>query len=117
MKRFDGCHLAPFRRTDAPSAKEGGIHDDDNGQHIFVDGQGGTYWFVDTTAGNVTVTLPSALESAPSTKFTVKRLSGGANTLTVTAQAGTIDGAATHSIPTQYLSYDYVSDGTNYYIV
>ena len=108
-----------FRRTDGAPAKIGGIFktDTDDGQNTFTDGQGGKYWFVDTTADNVTVTLPDATTVTADTIFTVKRTTGGANTLTVTTGGGTIDGAATFSIPTQYASYSFISDGTNYWII
>lgn len=57
---------------------------------------------VDTTAGNVTLTLPGAA-GCRGLMITVKRLSAGANTLTIAA-AGTdlIDGASSTSLPTQY---------------
>ena len=106
-----------FRRTDAASAKEGGLYGEEDGQLIFVDGQGNKYWFIDTTGGNVTVTLPSATDSAPSLIHMVKRLTAGANTLTVTTDGGNIDGAATQNIPAQYAAYTYVSDGQNYWII
>ena len=106
-----------FRRTDAAPVKVGGIYKDDSGQFTFTDGQGNKYWFVDTTAGNVTVTLPDATTMTADTQFIVKRTTGGANTLTVTAESGTIDGAASHAITAQYASYSYVSDGQNYWII
>lgn len=108
-----------FRRTDGAPVKVGGLYktDTDDGQNTFTDGQGGKYWFADTTNGDVTVTLPDATTVTADTVFTVKRISGGANTLTVTTGGGNIDGTASHSIPTQYASYSYVSDGTNYWII
>jgi len=106
-----------FRRTDSAPAKIGGIYKEDDSQQTFTDGQGNKYWFVDTTAGNVTITLPDPTTMAADTIFTVKRTTAGANTLTVQAESGTIDGAATHLIPTQYASYSYVSDGAQYWII
>lgn len=108
-----------FRRTDAAPSKIGGIFktDADSGQLTFTDGQGNTYWFVDTTGGSVTVTLPDATTVTADTIFTVKRTTAGANTLTVTTGGGNIDGAASQTINTQYASYSYVSDGTNYWII
>jgi hypothetical protein len=106
-----------FRRTDATSAKEGGIYKLEDSQWTFTDGQGNKYWFVDTTAAPVTVTLPSAADNAPHTIFSVKRLTAGANALTVQAVSGNIDGSATHSIPTQYALYSYVAHNGDYWIV
>jgi hypothetical protein len=106
-----------FRRTDAAPAKIGGIWKDENSQRTFTDGQGNKYWLVDTTGGAVTVNLPDASSVTPDTIFTVKRVTAGANALTVAAAVGNIDGSASHSIPTQYASYSYVSDGENYWII
>lgn len=108
-----------FRRTDNAPAKLGGIFktDSDNGQVSFTDGQGNVFWFVDTTSGNVTVTLPDATTVTPDTRFTVKRTTAGVNTLTVDTGGGNIDGAASKSMATQYDKYTFVSDGSNYWIV
>jgi hypothetical protein len=108
-----------FRRTDGAPVKIGGIFktDTDDGQLTFTDGQGRKYWFADTTSGNVTITLPDAAEVTPDTPFVVKRVSAGANSLTVQTGGGNIDGAATKSMATQYDTFTFVSDGTNYWIV
>ena len=108
-----------FRRTDGAPVKIGGIFktDTDDNQITFTDGQGRKYWFADTTSGNVTITLPNAAEVTADTIYTVKRISAGANTLTVATGGGNIDGAATHSIGTQYASYSYISDGSSYWII
>lgn len=107
-----------FRRTDAAPVKTGGLYktDSDDGQNTFTDGQGNKYWFVDTTAGNVTITLPDAAEVTADTIFTVKRTTAGVNTLTVQTGGGLIDGAATQTIDTQGLCYSYISDGENYFV-
>ena len=108
-----------FRRTDGAPAKLGGIFktDPENGQTTFTDGQGNVYWIVDTSGGNVTITLPDATTVTPDTIFTIKRTTAGANTLTVNAESGNIDGAASQTINTQYASYSYISDGSNYWII
>ena len=67
---------------------------------------------VDTTAGNVTVTLP-----ANGTTYTIKRITAGANTLTVATASGLIDNAATASIAAQYESITVKRDGTDYWII
>lgn len=108
-----------FRRTDSAPAKIGGIFktDPENGQTTFTDGQGNVYWIVDTSGGSVTITLPDATTVTPDTIFTIKRTTAGANTLTVNAESGNIDGAASQTINTQYASYSYISDGSNYWII
>lgn len=108
----------PFRRTDAAPAKLGGIFktDSDDGQNTFTDGRGHKYWFVDTTGGNVTITLPDATDVTPDTPYTVIRTTAGVNTLTVTTGGGNINGSATKSMASQYDKFTFVSDGTNYWI-
>lgn len=72
---------------------------------------------VDTTAGPVTVTLPFPT-GQNGLKFVLKRISGGVNALTVDVDsAGTIDGALTALMPTQWQSLTFqVIDG-NWYII
>lgn len=67
---------------------------------------------VDTTAGNVTVTLP-----ANGLTYRIKRITAGANTLTIATAAGNIDGASTATISIQYESITLKSDGTDYWVV
>lgn len=106
-----------FRRTDAAPVKVGGIFKDDNGQSTFTDGQGNIYWFIDTSGGNVTVTLPDATTVTADTIYTIKRTTAGVNTLTVATDAGNIDGSATYSLPTQYDKVSVISDGENYWTI
>lgn len=70
----------------------------------------------DCTSNDVTVTLPPPAD-AMDYMFTVKRKSGGANTVTITTPSGTIDGSASVDILVQYVSLSFRSDGTNYWIV
>ena len=112
-----GDDVQNYRRTDNAHAALGGIWKDEDNQKTFTDGQGNKYWFIDTTGGNVTIDLPDPSDVSPDTIFTVKRMTAGANTITVAAAVGNIDGSATHSIPTQYEAYAYVSDGENYWII
>ena len=71
---------------------------------------------VDTTGGNVAVTLPAPL-SVNGGEFTIKRITAGANTLIVTPSTGNIDNAASKAIPTQYDAFTFKSDGVGYWIV
>lgn len=75
-----------------------------------------TLVLVDTTAGNVTLTLPPAL-TVPGFRLEVKKMTA-ANTVTLDAHASeTIDGAATLAFSTAYQSYRLVSTGTQWVIV
>ena len=48
----------------------------------------------------------------------VKKTSTGLSTVTISASAGTIDGATTTTLTTQYSSYTFISDGsTNWWII
>jgi len=69
----------------------------------------------DTSGGGFTVTLPAA---SSETVVTVKKTDSSTNTVTVaTPGAETIDGQTTIDISSQYSSRDFVSDGTDYYMV
>lgn len=72
---------------------------------------------VDTTAGNVTVSLPAAVLHSGRV-INIKRMDGSANTLTVDGNGSeTIDGSATLLIPTQYESFTLLCDGTGWIII
>ena len=69
------------------------------------------------TGGAFTVTLPSAVGRMGQQPIVVKRTNAGANAVTLGSASGTIDGAATQSLGAQYVSYQLVSDGTNWHII
>lgn len=69
----------------------------------------------DTTAGNVTITLPDAT-TVMGYEYAVKRATAGANTLTIDTVGGNIDGAASTAIAAQYDYLRFKSDGTDYWI-
>jgi hypothetical protein len=106
-----------FRATDAQSARRGGIYKLDGVQWTFTDGSGSVYWFVDTTAGATTVQFPDARDIAPDVQFIVKRLTGGVNTLTISAVSGNLDGSATYSLPNQYDFARFVAYNGDFYTV
>jgi hypothetical protein len=62
-------------------------------------------------AGGFTVTLPA---STANRQVTVKKVDNGAGTITIATTSGNIDGAATATITTQYVSFTMVADGTNW---
>ena len=69
---------------------------------------------VDASSGAVTITLPSPSEGA---KVRVKKIDASTNTVTVSPSATeTIDGSSSHAISKQYETYEYVSDGTNWFV-
>ena len=70
----------------------------------------------DTTAGNVTVTLPAA-RTVPGFRVEVKKLTA-ANTLTLAASGSeTVDGSATLAWTTRYQSYSVICDGSVWHVV
>lgn len=113
-ERFDQAR--GFRRTDAYPSVTGIVPRTESGQLCFYDGAGNKITLIDTTAGNVSWSLLEP-KNATALLQTVKRITGGANTLTVSSVTGNIDGAASKSIPTQYQSFTFISDGTNYWII
>lgn len=75
-------------------------------------GNGDIFYAVDTTGGNVTITLPAVADTVGQHHI-VKRISGGSNSCSIVASEGTaiLDGSATHSIAAQYGVRCYFSDG------
>lgn len=71
---------------------------------------------VDATAGNITLTLPtaaSAYSGGVGRVYNVKKIDASENTVTVDgASAETIDGAATQVLTAQWQSMTIQSDGT-----
>ena len=62
----------------------------------------------------MTVTLPTPSAGA---RVRVKKIDASTNTVTVSPSGTeTIDGASSHTISQQYETYEYVSDGTNWYV-
>lgn len=70
----------------------------------------------DASAGGFTVTLPSAVGRHGQQPLTVKRTSA-ANNVTVASAGGTIDGAATSTLASQYASITVVSNGTDWSVI
>jgi len=71
----------------------------------------------DATGGIFTVNLPTAVGIA-GVKKTVKKIDSSGNAITVDPSgAQTIDGAATHSLSSQWAKVTVMSDGANWQIV
>lgn len=70
----------------------------------------------DATGGAFTVTLPTPVGVSGKT-YTVKRMNAGANAVTVGTAAGTIDGAATSVLASQYAVLRVISDNSNWLVI
>lgn len=68
----------------------------------------------DATGGAFTVTLPSAVGRHGQQAITVKRVNGGGNAVTIASGGGTIDGATTQSLASQWAMMSFASDGKNW---
>ena len=69
----------------------------------------------DASSEAITITLPSPSNNAI---VNVKKIDSSANVVTVEPNGSeTIDGSSSKTIDTQYESYTFISDGTNWYII
>ena len=75
---------------------------------------GGDCVLVDASSGNITITLP---EPSKATQVNIKKIDPTTNVVTVMPNGGSIDDEPLKEISTQYESYLFISDGTNWYIV
>ena len=66
-----------------------------------------------TSGGSFTITLANPSTVGNGAEITIKKISSDANTLTISASAGSIDGTSTKTITTQYSVYRFVSDGSS----
>lgn len=81
-----------------------------------VDDKVGTY-LVDSTAGAVVITLPTAA-SAKWRQIAFKKIDASGNAITLDgAGAETIDGAATQAVAVQYTAVVIQSDGVTWWII
>ncbi|QWY81329.1 hypothetical protein SEA_RIZWANA_32 [Arthrobacter phage Rizwana] len=67
-------------------------------------------------ATGLTITLPKAADATAGKSFIVKNRFNGNLTVAVAASGGTIDGAATKTLA-QWASAEFISDGTNWYVI
>jgi len=75
---------------------------------------GGDCVLVDASSGDVTITLP---EPSKATQVNIKKIDPSTNVVMVMPNGGSIDDEPLKEISTQYESYLFISDGTNWYIV
>lgn len=66
--------------------------------------------------GNITVTLPSA-STCPGKRITCKVVNAGGGTRTVDGGDSDIDGAATWTTTTQYVSATFQSNGSQWWVI
>ncbi len=72
---------------------------------------------VDTSAGAVEISLPSAV-TASNRKFIIKdKGNASTNAITVTAAAGNIDSFASVTIQNSYANLPVFSDGSNFWVI
>lgn len=70
---------------------------------------------VDTSAGAITVTLPSSILSQA--QFSVKKISSDSNNLIINSTSGNVDDGASATIKIQYASITLISGGSQWYII
>jgi len=69
---------------------------------------------VDASGGAVTVTLPPPKANAV---VNVKKIDSSSNAVTIDGNGANIDGQSSIQITTQYESYTFISDGSNWWII
>lgn len=65
-------------------------------------------------AGGITLTLPAPVSGKI---FNIKKVDAGVGAITINTTSGTIDGAASKTIASQYDSLTITSDGTNFFLI
>lgn len=75
---------------------------------------GNTVVLVSASGGSRTITLPAPTAGKI---LIIKKTDSSLNTVVISPPSGTIDGAASKSLLTQYDSLTIVSDGTNFFII
>jgi len=68
---------------------------------------------VDTTAGDVNITMMVAEDS----RIIIKKKTTDGNKVNISTSTGTVDGQNLIIIDTPYQSFTFVSDGSNFYII
>ncbi|RKY40075.1 MAG: hypothetical protein DRP85_09290 [Candidatus Makaraimicrobium thalassicum] len=85
-------------------------------KHVSANYTASTNEFVlaDASSGAITITLPSPSANA---RVAVKKVDSSTNNVTVDAGTANIDGNTTFTLGTQYESYEFYCDGTNWYVL
>ena len=72
---------------------------------------------VDSSAGPVNISLPSAVTAANRRYIIKDKGSAGTNNVTVGASVGNVDGLSSVTIENSYAFFSLVSDGSNFWVV
>jgi hypothetical protein len=78
-----------------------------------------TTWFVDATAANVNITLPSASSAGmPGRRLSFMKVDSGVHSMTTTPNGSEkINGASSKTTSTQYAGWTIQSDGSNWFVI
>jgi len=113
--KTDGAGALTF--IDQPSGTAPDVITDTSGTNTTISTTTGIeeVHLISNGANNVAITIPAASTVGEGYKYQVKRL--GTGTVSVAPSSGTIDGAASFSLASQYDSVTVVSDNSNWFII
>ena len=113
--KTDGAGALTF--IDQPSGTAPDVVTDTSGTNTTISTTTGIeeVHLISNGANNVAITIPAASTAGEGYKYQVKRL--GTGTVSVAPSSGTIDGAASFSLASQYDSVTLVSDNSNWFII
>src|SRR5210317_643443 len=113
--KTDGAGALTF--IDQPSGTAPDVVTDTSGTNTTISTTTGIeeVHLISNGANNVAITIPAASTVGEGYKYQVKRL--GTGTVSVAPSSGTIDGAASFSLASQYDSVTLVSDNSNWFII
>ena len=113
--KTDGAGALTF--IDQPSGTAPDVITDTSGTNTTISTTTGIeeVHLISNGANNVAITIPAASTAGEGYKYQVKRL--GTGTVSVAPSSGTIDGAASFSLASQYDSVTLVSDNSNWFII
>jgi hypothetical protein len=113
--KTDGAGALTF--IDQPSGTAPDVVTDTSGTNTTISTTTGIeeVHLISNGANNVAITIPAASTVGEGYKYQVKRL--GTGTVSVAPSSGTIDGAASFSLASQYDSVTVVSDNSNWFII
>ena len=86
-----------------------------NVRYVYSDttASAGDIVLVDTTSGNVNIELIGSTDG----KITVKKVTTDGNNINISTLSGTIDGQVSVTIDTAYQTYEFVSNGYDFFVI